>query len=75
MVKGRNGEAGGGWRGEERIARSFVFVRKGDGPVNGAGKRKRDESSDEEEDELEDVNGEDQVEDEDEMQEDEVEDA
>ena len=52
VVKGKNGEVGGGWRGEERAARSFVFVRKGDAPLpglNGQGNGKED-SSDEEDD-------------------------
>jgi len=49
VVKGKNGEVGGGWRGEERAARSFVFVRNGEGVVHGEGKRKRGESSDESE--------------------------
>ncbi|KUJ12919.1 uncharacterized protein LY89DRAFT_652284 [Mollisia scopiformis] len=53
VVKGKNGEVGGGWKGEERPARSYVFVRKGEGAVVGNGKRHREESSDEDE-ELED---------------------
>lgn len=51
VVKGKNGEVGRGWKGEERLARSYVFVRKGEGAVVGDSKRKRDESSDEEPDE------------------------
>lgn len=39
---------GGGWKGEERDARTYEFVRKGEGAVVGPGK-KRGESSDEEE--------------------------
>lgn len=51
IVKGKNGEVGGGWKGEERAARSYVFVRKGEGAVVGEGKdKKKEESSDEEED-------------------------
>ncbi|PQE28124.1 hypothetical protein CJF30_00010222 [Rutstroemia sp. NJR-2017a BBW] len=46
MVRG-----GGGWKGEEREARSYVFVRRGEGAVQGVGKRKRGESSDEEDEE------------------------
>ncbi|KAJ8065080.1 hypothetical protein OCU04_005792 [Sclerotinia nivalis] len=56
VVKG-----GGGWKGEERAARSYVFVRKGEGVKQGPGKakRKRGESSDEDsEDEDEDLGGE-----------------
>jgi len=75
LVKGRNGEVGGGWRGEERNARTFVFVRGGEGPVNGAGKGKRDESSDEEEDESEDVDSKDEEGGEDEEKEEEAEDT
>ncbi|KAI1337795.1 hypothetical protein F5Y15DRAFT_389165 [Xylariaceae sp. FL0016] len=30
VVKNKDGESGGGWRGEERAARSYVFVRKGE---------------------------------------------
>lgn len=59
MIKGKNGEAGGGWKGEERPARSYVFVRKGEGVVMGNGKRRRYESSDEEVDEDMDDEGED----------------
>ncbi|KAE8449143.1 hypothetical protein EG329_008527 [Mollisiaceae sp. DMI_Dod_QoI] len=47
VVKGKNGEVGGGWKGEERPARSYVFVRKGEGAVMGDGKRQREQSSDE----------------------------
>lgn len=31
-VKNKSGEVGGGWKGEERPARSYVFVRKDEGP-------------------------------------------
>ncbi|KAF8861913.1 hypothetical protein BDZ45DRAFT_703202 [Acephala macrosclerotiorum] len=48
VVKGKNGEVGGGWKGEERPARSYVFVRKGEGVVMGNRKRQREESSDNE---------------------------
>jgi len=51
VVKGRDGESGGGWKGEERAARSYEFVRKGEGVVMGVGKAKREESSDDEGDE------------------------
>lgn len=53
VVKGKNGEDGGGWRGEERPARSFVFVRKGEAPlsgVNGGVKGKGEDNSEDEED-------------------------
>ncbi|KAF4503893.1 hypothetical protein G6O67_008829 [Ophiocordyceps sinensis] len=55
VVRNRRGEAGGGWRGEHRPARSYVFRRKGEveaQPVSGK-KRARgrdDDSSDEDED-------------------------
>jgi len=55
VVRNKKGETGGGWKGENRLARSYVFVRKGEVasvPV----KRKRgrdddDSSSDSDEDE------------------------
>lgn len=55
VVRNAKGEAtGGGWRGEERLARSYVFKRKGHVDVSGGGKKKKkrlrgedDESSDE----------------------------
>jgi 25S rRNA (uracil2634-N3)-methyltransferase len=59
VVKSKNGESGGGWKGEERSSRSYVFVRKGEAtlPGNGAeGRRKKDESSEDEE-EFQDGNG------------------
>ncbi|CZR54635.1 uncharacterized protein PAC_04519 [Phialocephala subalpina] len=59
VVKGKNGDIGGGWKGEERKARSYVFVRKGEGAVMGNGKRAREESSDEEVDERDDESDED----------------
>ncbi|KAH8602453.1 hypothetical protein B0O99DRAFT_561917 [Bisporella sp. PMI_857] len=49
IVRAKDGEEGGGWRGEERAARSFVFVRKGEATMNGEGsrsKRKRDADTD-----------------------------
>lgn len=51
VVKGRNGEMGGGWKGEERKARSYEFVRKGEGFVAGGGKGKKEESSGDEDEE------------------------
>ena len=61
IVRGKNGEAGGGWRGEERAARSFVFVRKGEAPPAGLKRSGKGQSSgseeevemDDEEDEFE----------------------
>lgn len=50
IIKGKNGEVGSGWKGEERAARSYVFVRKGESEITDVGKRKRDRSDDEEED-------------------------
>jgi len=48
VVKGKNGEAGAGWKGEERASRSYVFVRKGDiiTPLSSKRKRELDEDSD-----------------------------
>lgn len=53
VVKTRSGEDGGGWKGEERAARSYVFVRKGDTPlpfgasrVNTSKKRRRGQDED-----------------------------
>ncbi|CZT49748.1 uncharacterized protein RSE6_10636 [Rhynchosporium secalis] len=48
VVKSKGGKEGGGWKGEERSARSYVFVRKGEGEVAGPGKGKKYESSDDE---------------------------
>jgi 25S rRNA (uracil2634-N3)-methyltransferase len=51
VIKGKDGKEGGGWKGEERESRSFVFVRRGDvieglqGPLV---KRKRADSSESE---------------------------
>ena len=52
VVKNKKGEEGKGWRGEERPARSFVFVRKGEGETMGGGKegKRRRDSEDESED-------------------------
>ncbi|KAI1213495.1 uncharacterized protein F4807DRAFT_411327 [Annulohypoxylon truncatum] len=53
VVRSKSGEVGGGWKGEERAARSYVFVRKDDEakPAVGSGQGKKrsradDESSD-----------------------------
>lgn len=53
VVKDRNGESGGGWRGEERSSRTYIFVRKGEAtePVKNAAAKKKDDSSSDEEDE------------------------
>ncbi len=54
VVKGKGGKEGGGWKGEERSSRSYVFVRKGEGVVIGNGKAKKAKSvSSDEEDEEE----------------------
>ncbi|KAK4458412.1 hypothetical protein QBC42DRAFT_234056 [Cladorrhinum samala] len=48
VVKKRDGtESKSAWKGEERRARSFVFVRKGECQVMGKGKRKGEEDSEE----------------------------
>ncbi|KAI0835571.1 hypothetical protein F5Y06DRAFT_275739 [Hypoxylon sp. FL0890] len=50
VVKSKSGEVGGGWKGEERAARSYVFVRKDDearpAPKNSKKRSRDDESSD-----------------------------
>ncbi|TQS37053.1 hypothetical protein Golomagni_02486 [Golovinomyces magnicellulatus] len=48
IIKGNNGKIGGGWKGEERSARTYVFVRKGEGQCMGT-KAKRNQESDNEE--------------------------
>lgn len=64
VVKNRAGETGGGWKGEERAARSYIFVRKNETPkpvVTGAtganeaplGKKRRMGGDDDEEEEEE----------------------
>ncbi len=68
VVKGKNGEVGGGWKGEERAARSFEFVRKGEGIIMGEGKWKKEEScgdDDDDEDDYESVNLDSDIQDED----------
>lgn len=57
VVRSRTGEVGGGWKGEDRAARSYIFVNKdADGPpLPSAGQkrtkrpRKRDDDSSDEE--------------------------
>ncbi|KAI1490068.1 hypothetical protein F5X96DRAFT_638173 [Biscogniauxia mediterranea] len=49
VVKSRSGEVGGGWKGEERPARSYVFVRKDEEPrppFGGGKKRPRGHDGD-----------------------------
>ncbi|KAI0914334.1 hypothetical protein F4824DRAFT_62537 [Ustulina deusta] len=54
VVRNRSGEVGGGWKGEDRSARSYIFVKKdvearSSGGQNGTKRsRKHDDSSDEE---------------------------
>ncbi|KAI1350476.1 hypothetical protein F5Y01DRAFT_285914 [Xylaria sp. FL0043] len=54
VVRNRSGEVGGGWKGEDRSARSYIFVKKDDaarssGVQQGTKRsRKEDDSSDEE---------------------------
>ncbi len=54
VVKGKNGETGGGWKGEERAARSYEFVRKGEGVVVGVGKKGKESSDDDDDEDAED---------------------
>ncbi|KAF4626002.1 hypothetical protein G7Y89_g12161 [Cudoniella acicularis] len=49
VVKGKHGETGAGWKGEERDARTYEFVRKGEGVVMGKGKKRVEESDSESE--------------------------
>lgn len=54
VVKSKNGEEGG-WRGEERSSRSYVFVRKGEATPPGQsskGNSKEDDSSEDEDDNI-----------------------
>lgn len=54
IVKSRNGEEGG-WRGEERSSRSYIFVKKGEATPPGPGskgKTKEDDSSEGEDDNI-----------------------
>ncbi|KAK3375089.1 hypothetical protein B0H63DRAFT_266679 [Podospora didyma] len=47
VVKNKQGEIGGGWKGEDRLARSYVFVRKDDVPIPiTAGKKRGREDDD-----------------------------
>lgn len=52
VIRNRKGEVGGGWKGEHRPARSYVFRRKGEVEAQPAAKKRRrkgqdDDSSDE----------------------------
>jgi 25S rRNA (uracil2634-N3)-methyltransferase len=46
-IKNKQGELGGGWKGEERAARSFIFMRKGEETAQGAGSKRKIEESEE----------------------------
>lgn len=52
VVRNKQGEVGGGWKGEERAARSYVFVRKDETPkpVQRSKKRKRQGGDDDDDD-------------------------
>ncbi|KAK7742074.1 hypothetical protein SLS53_004660 [Cytospora paraplurivora] len=52
VVKNKHGDVGGGWKGEDRPARSYVFVRKDETPKPVSKKRKRagDDDSDDSDD-------------------------
>lgn len=56
MVRNKKGDVGGGWKGEERSARSYVFVRKDEAPkpVAASKKRKRGEDDDDDDDDDDD---------------------
>ncbi|KAI1364724.1 hypothetical protein F5Y08DRAFT_305962 [Xylaria arbuscula] len=54
VVRNRSGEVGGGWKGEDRSARSYIFVKKDSesqppGPRNGTKRSRKDDSSSDEE--------------------------
>ncbi|KAK3379817.1 hypothetical protein B0T24DRAFT_170519 [Lasiosphaeria ovina] len=51
VVRNKAGEVGGGWKGEDRPARSYVFVRKEDVPEPPAAGSKKPRPDDEDEDE------------------------
>jgi 25S rRNA (uracil2634-N3)-methyltransferase len=52
VVKSKVGNVGSGWKGEDRPARSYIFIRNGEEPRNlpSNSKRKRDETSSDEDD-------------------------
>ncbi|KAG6030776.1 hypothetical protein E4U40_007667 [Claviceps sp. LM458 group G5] len=47
VVRNKKGETGGGWRGEDRASRSYVFRRKGEVPEVKRKKRRRVDDEDE----------------------------
>ena len=47
VVRSKKGELGGGWKGEERAARSYIFVRKGEEARVPVAPRKRKRDGDE----------------------------
>ncbi|CAI4210419.1 unnamed protein product [Parascedosporium putredinis] len=49
VVRNKKGELGGGWKGEDRLSRSYVFVRKGE-QTQVAVKRKRGNEDDDDDD-------------------------
>jgi len=49
VVKSKTGQVGGGWKGEDRPARSYIFIRRGEEPQIHYSKRKRDETSSDDE--------------------------
>ncbi|KAG6364368.1 hypothetical protein INS49_005969 [Diaporthe citri] len=50
VVKNKQGDVGGGWKGEDRAARSYVFVRKDEVPKAISKKRKRSGDDDDSDD-------------------------
>jgi len=48
VLKSKSGKESNGWKGENRSARTFVFVRKGEGPIIGLKRKKEQDSSDDE---------------------------
>ncbi|KAG6076386.1 hypothetical protein E4U15_005153 [Claviceps sp. LM218 group G6] len=58
VVRNKKGETGGGWRGEDRASRSYVFRRKGEVPEVKRKKRRRVDDDDDEEEEGDSSEGE-----------------
>lgn len=52
MVRNKQGDVGGGWKGEDRAARSYVFVRRDEvpKPVTTTAAKKRKRGSDDDDD-------------------------